>query len=1291
MAQFFYWIFKLTGAHKIIAGSILLGIILLAVFTASRIRLEENIINIIPHDEGVVEINQAFEGLSMNNRLVVHLYYEDTTAVAPDTLISIATQLADSLQATSAPFIAEIIKEFPDSEIELLYNYYYENLPFYLQPQDYQQLEKRVNPEGISTAVNKFYKSLLSPMGMVTKKMLVKDPLGLTSFPLERVRDLRLDDNFSLYKNHILTNDHKHLIFLIALANPPNETSNNGKLIANLNQLVEEMGRVFPGVNIEYFGTAAVAVANASRMKQDIYLTVTLVMVALFLFISFFYRKLSTFFIVITPGAFGALVAVAVLTLVKEQVSVISLAVGSVLLGITIDYALHLFTHYKKEKDIRQLFADLAVPTFMSSLTTSCAFFSLLFIRSTALQDLGIFAGVSVLAAALYTLIVLPHFAVSEKENKAPKRKKNAVEKAVTALAAYPLHKSKWALILFFVFTAVSVFTWRNFSFESNMLGLNYMPENLAQYEKNINAISTFTANNIYLAATGKNFQEALEANVMVDDTLRQLEQAGKIYGYLTLNKIVPSPGVQQQRLQQWKSFWQTHEKDTVLAKLKEDAARLGFKANTFNAFDSLLHQNQPGLDQEDVRQILSVFGEDLIINNADGSVSVISSIKLAAEDKPKVLEQLAALPGVVMLDKGYLTSRLIVLLKEDFNKLVNISLGVVFLIILLSYGRLELALIAFVPIMVSWLWVLGLMGLFGLSFNIVNVIICTFIFGLGVDYSIFVMNGLVQGYKFGLDNLLSYKKSIILSAVTTLTGIGVLAFAEHPALRSIAFLAIIGIVSVIFITFTLEQVLFDFLIGNRKKKGVIPFTLASLFFTIIAFSYFLFGCFLLFILRILFLLPLGSLKKRKYVFHWVMMIFCRSLIYTMFNFKKEVVNRELANYEKPAVIISNHHSFIDILIMLMFHPKVVMVTNDWVYYSPFFGKSVQYADFIQASQGVENQLGKIQKLVDDGFSIVVFPEGTRTGSFELKRFHKGAFYLADQFKLDIQPILLHGTSLVMPKGDDFYLKNNLTTIQFLPRIKHDDASFGTTYTERAKKISEYFKKEYQKLRLARETPRFFKDILIKNYLYKGPVLEWYLKIKFRLEEEYELFHALVPHCGRIVDLGCGYGFITFALGLSSTKREMVGIDYDEEKIKVAQECPVKPPNIDFAQGDVVKAEYGQADVFLIADVLHYLTPEEQQQVLIKMAKHLNEGGRIIIRDGDKAKEERHKGTKLTEIFSTGIGFNKTRNTLNYISGDMIVLFARQHNFELEIIDNTKRTSNLVFVLKSKNEQNGKL
>ena len=123
-----------------------------------------------------------------------------------------------------------------------------------------------------------------------------------------------------------------------------------------------------------------------------------------------------------------------------------------------------------------------------------------------------------------------------------------------------------------------------------------------------------------------------------------------------------------------------------------------------------------------------------------------------------------------------------------------------VFFVLLLTYGRIELALVSFIPMVIAFIWILGIMGIAGLQFNIVNIILSALIFGLGDDYSLFIMDGLLQEYKTGKKNLSSYKSSIVLSAVTTLAGLGVLIFARHPALRSIALISITGILSVVLI-----------------------------------------------------------------------------------------------------------------------------------------------------------------------------------------------------------------------------------------------------------------------------------------------------------------------------------------------------------------------------------------------------------------------------------------------------------------------------------------------------------
>ncbi|NJN27003.1 MAG: methyltransferase domain-containing protein [Cyclobacteriaceae bacterium] len=493
-------------------------------------------------------------------------------------------------------------------------------------------------------------------------------------------------------------------------------------------------------------------------------------------------------------------------------------------------------------------------------------------------------------------------------------------------------------------------------------------------------------------------------------------------------------------------------------------------------------------------------------------------------------------------------------------------------------------------------------------------------------------MRGLTQRYARGQDHRKSFRISIWLSAITTIIGIGVLLFAQHPALKSIALLAVIGISSVLFLTFFLEEGLYHLFIQGRKDRGQVPFTLVSFLLSVIAFVIFVSGCFLLMGIRLLFFMPLFP-KRQKLIYHYLVMWYCRFLLYIMMNMRKKVVDKKNIDFSKPSVIISNHHSFLDILMMLMFHPKVVMVTNDWVYNSPFFGMVVRYADFIRVSAGIETQLDKIRKLVEQGYSIIVFPEGQRSEHIELSRFHKGAFYLAEVLQLDIQAVVLHGTHRAMPKKDGFYLRSGCLYARFLQRIAVDDPGFGLGYKERTKQISKYFRVEYQKTRVAMETPSYHYETLYKNYLYKSPVLEWYFRVKMWLEGHYQLFLEILPANGRIFDIGCGYGFLSFSLALNRETTWVTGLDYDANKIEIADNCPVKPANLRFIHADAATFDYPPATAYILSDVLHYLTREEQHGLMVRLIATLEPGGLLLVRDGDKEKRKSTEAHSLPSFF----------------------------------------------------------
>ncbi|MES1224012.1 MAG: class I SAM-dependent methyltransferase, partial [Bacteroidota bacterium] len=288
-----------------------------------------------------------------------------------------------------------------------------------------------------------------------------------------------------------------------------------------------------------------------------------------------------------------------------------------------------------------------------------------------------------------------------------------------------------------------------------------------------------------------------------------------------------------------------------------------------------------------------------------------------------------------------------------------------------------------------------------------------------------------------------------------------------------------------------------------------------------------------------------------------------------------------------------------------------------------------------------------------------------------------------EKLELDILPILIHGTSYALSK-DDFLLKDGTVTLSYLPRIKPGDTSFGMGYAERTKKISRYYKDSFEVQRKQIEQPAYFNEQLLYNYIYKGPVLEWYMRIKVGLEKNYQVFNELLPGAGNILDIGCGYGFMAYMLHFVSPGRNITGLDYDEQKIAVANHNFSKDASINFVHADVMEYPFELYDAIVMMDILHYLQPDQQKIVIEKCIRHIKPGGLIVIRDGNKDLEKRHKGTALTEKFSTDIfGFNKTSGEgLFFLSGNMIKEIAAANNMECREIDETTFTSNIIFVLK---------
>ena len=213
--------------------------------------------------------------------------------------------------------------------------------------------------------------------------------------------------------------------------------------------------------------------------------------------------------------------------------------------------------------------------------------------------------------------------------------------------------------------------------------------------------------------------------------------------------------------------------------------------------------------------------------------------------------------------------------------------------------------------------------------------------------------------------------------------------------------------------------------------------------------------------------LKLGKIteKKRQWL-HRLINLFAKIVvkIHGIPGTKITIGNPHNETFEKPAVILCNHQSHLDLMTMLVHTEKMVVLTNDWVWNSPFYGYVIRNAEFHPVSAGIDNILPDLKSLVDRGYSIAVYPEGTRSEDCHILRFHQGAFHIAQSLNLDILPMVLYGAGKVLPKKSKFLRKGPIR-IEIDQRIAASEMlQHGESLRTQASWMRKYYQRRYTEM-----------------------------------------------------------------------------------------------------------------------------------------------------------------------------------------------------------------------------------
>ena len=1286
MTQFFIGLYDYFERHKILFYLSLISCVLLMGFFALQVRFEENITQFFPDTKDSQNTIKVFDNLKIKDKIIIMLSSADTChRVEPDSLIEAAGQLQQTLtEKAGGTLIKGIFAQVDQSLIGGATDFVYEHLPLFLTDTDYQRFDSLLTEKGIQAIMQKNYTNLLSPAGIALRSYILRDPLGLGSEALKHLQDFQLEANYEIYDEHIFSKDGSTLLMFITPVFSTGSTGKNDELIKILEEELQHVQGESPTIRAEYFGGPSVGVYNARQIKKDTILTSSLALLIIIVFISLVFKRKRSIPLIITPVLFGGLFALFLIFFIKGSISAIAVGAGSAVMGIALSYSIHMLAHQNHVSTVQQLIKEIAYPLTVGSFTTIGAFLGLIFTSSDLLRDFGLFASLALVGTTLFCLIYLPHFLKGQADVK-----QGRVLRIIEKINAYSYEKNKWLVGGILLITVICFFTSQKVGFNNDMMSLNYEPQHLKQSEEKLMQLFDSDEKTVLFVSVGKDMNQATETYAVTNQKLLALKDQGLIKDYASASQFLISPQEQQLRLKRWKDYWTDEKQQQVREQLETAAAEYRFRPGSFDPFYQWL--NQPFGEYHYAAQEDDLSGK--LLNewqtSADSITMLISQIRISDQNKETVYQHFSKDQDVVIFDRSYFANKWVSAINDDFYLILYISSFLIFFALWFSYGRIELTLMSFLPMLVSWVIILGLMGILGIEFNIINIILSTFIFGIGDDFSIFIMDGLQNKYRTGQKVLNSHKTAIFFSAFTTVVGMGALVFAKHPALQSISLISILGMIAVVLVAYTIQPLIFRFFIAGPASKGLPPYTLIGLIRTVLLFLLFFIGCiFLRVLIAVLYLVPVRKSSKQRLVCRLIQ-ITCKGILLLATAVKKEHINKANERFQHPAIIIANHQSFIDILVLLSLSSKILMVTNHWVWHSPFFGAIIRYVDFYYIGEGYEQYMERMRKKVKEGYSIAIFPEGTRTYNGKMKRFHKGAFYLAETLQLDILPILLYGNNKIIAKAQPFNIRKGIIYTEILPRIPADDLSFGTTYQERTKRISAYMKEGYARICREKNTtdnPAFY-EALIQNYIYKGPVVEWYIRIKVKMERNYRLFNRLIPVQGQITDIGCGFGPLCYMLSMLSEDRDILGIDYDEDKIALAQHGWLRNEHLQFRHGNALEYPLPESDVFILNDMLHYMSYEHQRTLLLKCADRLRSQGMIIIRDGNSANTSKHRLTRFTELLSTRIfNFNRTAGELHFTTETQLRKIAVTCGMNVEIIPNDKYTSNTIYIFRKPNE-----
>ena len=768
---------------------------LLCLFFARRLKMDEKITAMLPdNDPAIIDFCYMLDHIPATEILYVDIYQNKKNG--PEHHFQrAADQVHEEL--IQSGFFTDVIYRFSNENFMNLLDLFSRKKFALLTSEELSKIETELTPDHIRRKLAMAKRKLLDPSGVFLVDQIRRDPLGWEKSLLAKLSSLKNEvQDIQIQGGRMVSHDQQHILIMAKPNFSAMETEKSVAFIAFLNGLRDKIEEQY-GISLGFSGNHVATYDNSKAIKEDVQQVLFVLSVGIICIGILFFRNWYFVVLIFLPTLVSLTFASAFVSIFYHKVSAVSLGCGAVLVGITVDFAIHiLFLADNRQEHIQDLIQEVKLPVLASAMTTMTAFGCLMTSSLPGQRQMGLFSMIGVAGAAFFSLYLLGYF-IPEKRS----CRKKALISLVTFIKAFLIFRKNYfrqILAVCLGLLILGLLGLKDFNLDGDLSNLNHLSPRVKADQDRFLAIWGDSSPTLALVQA-EDLNSALTKNDHLLTLLLEMAPGKVVDSISSISPIFPSPEIRQKRLTTAKKFLAGKTIQEMRRVMEETTVKLGFSDHVFTPFYHTLSSPDTSLSVDDFKNTVL---EKLITGKVifkENRVLILTTFKpLKQKSIPDIFKKIKSeLPDTMLMDRTSLTREITENLTRQFSKLFLFAGVGMILSISLLMGRVKVMVVTVLPVFLSIVITAGILGLIQIPINLISMIFIVFVFGVGIDFSIFLVNSEQWSTeKSGEEFQAVTHGAILICAMTTIGGFISLCFADHQALHSIGVAGTIGMLT---------------------------------------------------------------------------------------------------------------------------------------------------------------------------------------------------------------------------------------------------------------------------------------------------------------------------------------------------------------------------------------------------------------------------------------------------------------------------------------------------------------